>query len=237
MHNDTLKTLPAGGGMSNLWNSWLVVILPYVEQNGLFNQYNLGLPYNNNVNLAVGVNKVPIYYCPAGSPLLSGNSAEAFNGIRHPSTHYRAVMGPNGAFTAGAPAYPVSSAGANGAHSQQGAMPYNIMFKLVDIIDGTSNTFLIGERSNHETTTNSYRSWIRGNNGGCGACQNVATPINSTNYNGSNNFNDISFGSNHVNGTNFAFGDGSVRYVTQSVDMLIYLATASRAWNEPKTVE
>jgi prepilin-type processing-associated H-X9-DG protein len=149
-------------------------------------------------------------------------------------------MGPNPAFTPGAPAYPVTSAGSNGAYSQLGAMPFGATnldgVKLVEISDGTSNTFLCGERSMNETTVNSYRSWIRGNFGGCGACKNVATPLNSTVYNGSTNFNDISFGSNHTGGANFAMCDGSVRFVQQSIDMYVYLATASRGWGEVATL-
>jgi prepilin-type processing-associated H-X9-DG protein len=105
-------------------------------------------------------------------------------------------------------------------------------FVRLTISDGTSNTLMVGELSmnipaTNPVTPNHYRSWVRGNNGGSGATKNVTYPINSTFYNGSNNFNDISFGSNHSGGCNFAMGDGSVRFITQSIDMGVYQASSS----------
>src|SRR5436305_13819627 len=105
-------------------------------------------------------------------------------------------------------------------------------FSITDLTYGTSNTIMVAERSQFEKSgTNSYRSWIRGCNGGCGASKNVTNPINATNYTGSN-FNDISFGSNHTQGANFGMGDGSVRFVNQSIDMNVYKAAASRSGGE-----
>jgi len=227
------------------FNSWLVLILPYVEQDNLFRVYDLNLAYNSTTatagtpqatagttNVAVACTRIPMYACPSGSTDRSGNGSEAAGGVANSSTHYYAVLGPNGTLYA---SY-VSGAGANGAYSTLGALTYNSPdpIKLTDIIDGTSNTFLCGERSITEQlgAANAYRAWTRGNNGGCGACKNITTPINSTSYNGSNNFNDISFGSNHPGGCNFTMCDGSVRYVAQNVDMAQYLATASRNGRE-----
>ena len=74
------------------------------------------------------------------------------------------------------------------------------------------DTIMIGEISVYMPsglTYHQYRTWIRGNNGGAGAAKCVTNPINSTVYNGSNNFNDISFGSNHTGGCNVGLGDGT----------------------------
>ena len=55
----------------------------------------------------------------------------------------------------------------------------------------------------------------------------IRYPINSTYYNGSNNFNNISMGSEHPNGCQFVMADASVRFISQTVDLLIYQMSAS----------
>jgi prepilin-type N-terminal cleavage/methylation domain-containing protein len=256
-HHDTKKFLPAGaytqaataanptGG-----TTWLVHILPFVEQTAIFSKYNMTVNYNNTAttpppNLPVGILKVPIYYCPSGSQALSDNSSEtdtgASTGIRHFSTHYYGNMGP---FATAAPAtaviggttytYTGSGIGGNGAFSNHGVLGVNTKVRLVDILDGTSNTIMVGERSLNEVPPNApnkgYRSWIRGQNGGAGASKNVTFPINSPagNYNASNNFNDMCFASNHTGGVQILFGDGSCRFVADSVDINILKASASK---------
>jgi prepilin-type N-terminal cleavage/methylation domain-containing protein/prepilin-type processing-associated H-X9-DG protein len=257
MHHDNLGKIPSGGGnpvaAGNIWQAtgYTVRILPYIEQDPLFKKaWNPNFPYNDNANpiivgppagatnLAAGVERIPTFFCPSGTNATSGNTAEAFGGVRHLTVHYYGNMGPNPAVTGcktgtpvnpNIPCYPVTGAGSNGAYSQRGPMAYNIEYKLVEITDGVSNTILLGERSFNEPlgSPNSYRGWTRGNNAGSGTSKNVTNAINSTSYNGSNNFNDISFGSNHPGGCNVAMGDGSVKFIPQTITMHVYLAAAS----------
>src|SRR5690349_9479943 len=117
-HNDTYGKLPSGGGFSTaglappgtgLFNSWLIRILPYIEQDNLFKQYNMARNYNDTTvdpgftvsNVAVANTVVPIYICPSGSNLKSGNGSEAAGGVANQPPHYVAVMGPNGTYTTG----------------------------------------------------------------------------------------------------------------------------------------
>lgn len=252
-HHDILKTLPPGGqddvtvlpvGNPRTFfqgTTWLVFILPYNEQNNLYNKYNIQLAYTNAANLAIGNVKVPGYMCPSGVTFESGNSSEATGGQRNYTTHYYGVMGPTGTATInGATITYTTSSSGNSLWSHHGVLGYyhensspKFMARLADITDGTSNTILVAERSKKEPgTLNSYRSWIRGCNGGCGACKNITNPINATDYNGSSNFNDISFGSNHPGGANFGLADGSVKFLSQTIDMNIYKGLGSRNMNE-----
>jgi hypothetical protein len=138
--------------------------------------------------------------------------------------------------------YREGSPNVNGAWSGHGILSHYVdttgsissfrQIGIAEVTDGTTNTFLLGELAlilpvNFPGTTttvpNQYRSWIRGNNGGSGTTKNIRYPINSGNYyNGSNNFNDLNFGSHHPNGCQFAMADASVKYVKQNIDLNTY---------------
>lgn len=66
--------------------------------------------------------------------------------------------------------------------------------------------------------------------------KNVVFAINSTGYNGSNNFNDIAFGSNHTGGAQFLLADGTVQFISENVDLKAYLATARADGGEVNTI-
>lgn len=233
--------------------SWIVFILPYIEQNALYAQYNFATNYNSVANIAVGTNTIPALYCSSGPRPGLYLDANA-----NPTTHYYGVMGPAGVttpitnFIGGKPFnYVVNYPGGNNAWSENGILSqYRDAFstpgstnastkrdvRVSDVIDGTSNTLLLGEISRILTATplvNQYRSWVQGNDvtpptfDGSGACKNVTYPINSTFYNGINNLNHISFGSQHTGGCQVGLGDASVRFLSQTIDMSIYQALAS----------
>jgi prepilin-type N-terminal cleavage/methylation domain-containing protein/prepilin-type processing-associated H-X9-DG protein len=236
---------PAGNTTYIKGTSWIVFCLPYIEQEALYRQYNFTQAYNSTANGLVGANVVPTIYCPGGPDpkrYLDPNS----NVTTNPSTHYYGVMGPGYPtnptnITINGVSYPytVGNAGANGAWSAHGMLSQYRetsgsvstfrQVKITDVTDGSSNTLMVAEMSMNlpASQSNQYRTWIRGNNGGAGACKVVNYPINSTFYNGSNNFNAISFGSNHSGGCNFAMGDASVRFLRQSIDLNVYMASSS----------
>jgi prepilin-type N-terminal cleavage/methylation domain-containing protein/prepilin-type processing-associated H-X9-DG protein len=239
-YHDAMHKLPAGGQSTGNLTSWLVYILPYIEQDNLSKQYDLTQSYLSSTggraassynNLAVGAQKVKIFYCPSGTDALSGSNGENHAGVNNPSTHYYGNMGPTGTGSTGTGSITYSSVGAgtNGAYSTQGVLGQDTSIRLTDITDGTSNTLMVCERSWFEPSdVDSYRTWIRGCNAGCGASKNVTNPINATYYNGAGNFNDISFGSMHPAGANFGMCDGSVRFISASIDLNTYKAAASR---------
>jgi prepilin-type processing-associated H-X9-DG protein len=242
LYHDSNQKLPHGAEMdidpSNAFvagTTWLVYILPNIEQGNVYTQYNTQADYRTAGNLAVGTMSMKLYHCPSGSKAVTGNGGEQSGGVPNDTTHYYGIMGPGS--SAVALGYPVTNFGTNGAYATPPSAGMLISWDvtmglrgtvtLTDVTDGTSNTIMIGERSNNLPIgmNSDYRSWVRGNNAGSGATKNMSYPINSTNYTGSN-FNDISMGSNHTQGANFAMGDGSVRFVNQSV-ALINLVYAS----------
>jgi prepilin-type processing-associated H-X9-DG protein len=248
---------PTGSTSTIQGTSWIVFVLPYIEQGPLYQKYDFTQAYNTGTNgTVVAATVIPVLYCPNfGEPKrwLDPNAGVT----TAVSTNYYGVMGPCGPtnpspYVYGATTYnaTVGSAGSNGAWSAHGVLSHyqdatgsvstNRLITMTEILDGTSNTLLLGERSMPPTLGGApldYRSWTRGNNGGAGACLCVTYPINSTYYNGSTNFNERSFGSTHGGGgCNFALADGTVRFVQQDTDINLLKALSTINLNEPASL-
>jgi prepilin-type processing-associated H-X9-DG protein len=153
-------------------------------------------------------------------------------------------MGPKGTNPVSGAPYRCKTAGSHGGFCEQGvffqARTQNGRFGptigLHDVLDGTSNTLMVGEISwaNDKTGTR-YRSWVRGTNWDdwSNGCRNVANSINTPAI---GTFNDIAFGSMHPGGANFCFTDGSVKFISQNVALGVYKSTASRNGGEANVI-
>ncbi len=243
-YHDAMGTLPPGSGFGSTNNgrvSFHVHILPHVEQAPLGAMFKLDEDFQSATNRPLGLVKVPIYLCPM-TPTERSTNASNFEmvGTEQPwTTNYYGVMGPKGTMSNGQPypaaAVPTRADGSpwgppeHGRWATQGLLYPNSKVKLTDATDGTSSTLLLGEISWTMPAPGVYRAWHRGcSNSACSPVKNVSTPMFSTPYDGSANFNDVSFGSAHGRGANFANGDGSVRYVRASVALGPFLAVAGR---------
>jgi prepilin-type N-terminal cleavage/methylation domain-containing protein/prepilin-type processing-associated H-X9-DG protein len=119
------------------------------------------------------------------------------------------------------------------------------------ITDGTSNTAIFGEASMNRLSAiynaagaNNFPVWAGGNpnNSGQGRQHNYFRVmdrnylLNSQNTTadsgGGGMILDRAFNSSHTGGANFALADGSVRFVTSSVDPLVYEAAGTRNGGE-----
>lgn len=236
--------------------SWIVFVLPLLEEQSLYDRYDFNVRHDHANNASVGNTVVNTLFCPSGPAPLEYRDPNGGGVNGNPSTHYYGVMGPGGAtdnfqisiggrtFT-----YRLGGGSANGAFSghgiltqmkdQAGSITTGRLVKMSQITDGTSKTFLLGERSVRlpSGTSNSYRSWIRGQAAGCGATKNLRYPLNSTNFNGTSNFNDISFGSQHPGGALFGMADGSARFVNERIALDILRAVASIGSGEVAQLE
>lgn len=234
-YHDTYKKMPPGSlTAANL--SWHVLLLPFIEQDALYRQFDQTQAYTGATNLPLVVqNQMMVYFCPAhDNPRITGNTgAESVGGTLAFTTSYYGVMGPKGTNPQTGAAYAVTNAAAtHGGGATQGVLFRGSEIKMTSITDGTSNTLAVGEMS--FSPNPGYRAWSRGCDGTptCGGVKNVINAINSTPYNGSNLFNDQSFGSPHVNGACFLLCDGSSRFISQSISMTVYLSIASRNGQE-----
>ncbi|MGF1582400.1 MAG: DUF1559 domain-containing protein [Gemmataceae bacterium] len=113
-------------------------------------------------------------------------------------------------------------------------------------LDGTSNTVMVGEvtETNRVSSNNindgCFPIWAGGNpNGhGCGQRLGLASTFRIMdvdffmNRRDATDESDLSFGSKHTGGANFAFADGAVRFLSETIDPLIYRAIGSRDGGE-----
>jgi len=227
------RHFPPGGSMDNQL-SWHVLILSKLGYPALHDSFNTGKgPYHsstvNHKNNPYGLQRIPEYLCPSAANEHSLSFQDAVADKRTYTTHYYGIMGPIGDNPAGA-TYRVSE---DGPFAEQGLLGYESRYRLADITDGAENTFIVGELSWGDA--NCYRTWVRGVNGvAMSGAKNVRWSINRVffrpnsgdNANASG-FNDVSLGSNHRGGTHVLMADGNVRFVSETVDEIVYRSTAS----------
>jgi len=248
-YHDTYKILPPGG-LANVNTTtaignclgWTVLVLPFLEMQALHDQVNFRANTGNGYDAAASVIEtvmVTAYICPSSvrAKQFENGSATIY------TTHYYGIMGPKGtnAATGGTYGWDNSQTG-HGGFATGGVLLRRDSMGFRDVLDGTSNTFIVGESSFSRTLDGldnwSYRKWIRGcNTNTAGVTKNILDGINVTRYNGSNNFNDVSFGSEHPGGCLFVRCDASVTFVSQNVDLAVYKATASRDGGESEVVK
>ena len=253
--HDSYKGFPKAGEKSNEL-SWHVFVLPYLDQVPLYDKFNLTTvgPFTGPNRIVHSLQSVPVYLCPSSpvkkmvmgpSPPHNVNAPEVISGEPVFTTHYYGVMGPVGTNPVTGAPYRFDSNGAatHGGFSLQGIFQRDLTataingpeigLKAVQVTDGTSNTLLVGEISwvNNITGTR-YRSWVRGCDSApvCAGCRNIVNGINSPSI---TLFNEISFGSMHAGGANFLMGDGTVRFINQSINLGTYRSLASYDGAEP----
>ncbi|MCE3016530.1 MAG: DUF1559 domain-containing protein [Pirellula sp.] len=259
LHNyeSSFKTFPPSGIDSNSM-SWAVMVLPFVEQGNLYNQFNFTAgAWNSHNRIAVVKGAlIPSLQCPSAPPdsIFSAFNTTLTNLSLNESdvrtSHYHGVLGPTGPNAAnnnqpytviGNPALDfgvVATQGALGAARVRTAT-YTVPERnpIGAITDGTSNTLLIGEFAwrNYQFWRPFTRGWFSDNRGTLlYLSKNVTYPINSG---FSLKWNDGSFGSMHTGGAQFVRADGSVNFFSQSIDMATYRAAASRNGGETASID
>jgi prepilin-type processing-associated H-X9-DG protein len=194
-------------------------ILPFVEQDNVFKGVSaasnnfIGRDYTYcGSTSAPGATVIKTYYCPSDYM------------PRTVITYSVYYFGVNSYFAnAGTSAWPIKTASLNGV------MYYNSRVGINDVTDGTSNTFLAGERYSRDTTYTSTQlledtrgwPWTNYNSGQDILCS-TAYPLNSPASQTGTNARRVTFGSAHTGGANFVLCDGSVTFIRSSIDIVTY---------------
>ncbi len=252
LHNyhDTHLVFPMGAmGLNNNNTSnpvnnfpFHVMLLPFVDQAPLYNRFDFNKFYNTTTPAASNNRQyrdtsLELLHCPSARvrDKKPSTNSEGF------TLHYYGVAGPKGPKPAPMTGnWEMNNANNNttdhGNHATGGMLYRGSRVRMRDVLDGTSNTFMVGEISSKPANSNSYRAWIQGasngnNNFASYACKNINRPIGPSGYSGgvaTRLFNDVRFGSNHPGGAHFLFGDGSVHFVSENIDFNTYQAAAHR---------
>ena len=234
------KIFPKGGS-STTELSWHVSVLPYLEQSILYNKFD----FSTGVYLAKGKNdphgsvRIPMYLCPSGSVERSLVKADFVDGKYAFTTHYYGSMGPKGPSPKGVEYKIDRQTPGYGDFGLQGLFGRDIHKSIAEVTDGTSQSIAVGELSWNDA--NVYRTWVRGSNfhysgSPMTGAKNVFHPINVEYHkpgnSALNNFNDVSFGSQHAGGTNLLMVDGRVTFTAETIDTIVYKSAASIDGNE-----
>ncbi len=234
-YHDVYQIFPLPGMLANHLG-WTSSILAFIEQKSIFDEIDWrAVPdYTTfvNRNMRHSTVKIGPYLCPSGRTMQTQFSAENYNNVLAFTIHYYGILGPMGTNPINNQPYRCRNLTQTfGGECDQGIL-WQFSSRFADIVDGTSNTFLLAELSWSPMTK--YRAWIRGKfQDSRGVLyllsKNVQFPLNSRNE---TIWNGIAFGSEHPGGANFALADGSVRFVSETIDWGTYLSIASKDGSE-----
>ena len=218
---------------------WSVQILPFIELNNLFNQIDLDARINDPVNDGLAMEVIQNYLCPSDpepdllpfgeidTPVGGGGSdggGGGGSGLRSPLPIQQSI-----------PLYARSNYSGVFGNIEANADPLDgdgmffgdsgLLFR--DVLDGLSNTMMVGERRNDFGAV----SWV-------GVIEGVSEPFarivaatdHPPNDGQDNRFED--FRSYHPGGINALFADGSTQFVTDSIDQLVFQAWGSVSGGE-----
>jgi prepilin-type processing-associated H-X9-DG protein len=228
------------------------MMLPQLEQPVVFNAINFALPIEVAANQTARLSKIGTFFCPSDAPFVRQftvvDTTASSGPPPVPGNPICDVASLNyvGSFSKGdvSSLYPYSPTDdPPGRDNGEGLFFRNRAVKIAEITDGTSQTFAVGERSQHLARS----TWV-------GAITNSAVPL--TDMQAATGFDPESgdalvlghtgedrgpnsirphadqFWSRHPGGAQFVLADGSVKFIKEQVGFRIFQALATRQGGE-----
>jgi prepilin-type N-terminal cleavage/methylation domain-containing protein/prepilin-type processing-associated H-X9-DG protein len=249
MHEQSMNTLPRGGtapglpvpagandesccGETGAYWTWIARILPFVEQDALYKQANIPSNTIGQSKAAVAM-PLQVVFCPSSNMLaqktMSNPADFPANTMQLAVTCYKGNQGSN--WDVGQWINIRYGDVREGMRKGDGVLFRNDarglpQLRLNQISDGTSNTIMIGEVVPEVESRN---AWAYAN----GAYATCAIPLNAKDANHQwfppgqwqNNY---SFRSRHPGGGQFAYADGAVHFLSDTIPRQTYRALATR---------
>ncbi|MCC9607107.1 DUF1559 domain-containing protein [Blastopirellula sp. JC732] len=165
-HHDTYKRFPPGAAQdqqpfgtdatatTNWGSSWLVYMLPFVEQSALYDNWQFygssGVFNDNNMGMISGL-KMEGYLCPS-SPLPElCTSKDSSITVAPWAVNYVGIAGADNGLIPGYTETRISNTSRGGNQSAGGMLYHNSKTRFADMVDGSSNTMAVSEHSNYLT--------------------------------------------------------------------------------------
>lgn len=194
---------------------WTVMLLPYLEQQSLYDRFDFSVPFQKTSNQMAPPNDqyiepLSVYRCPSDA--------------RAGTEKYTCYFGVQGGGTAPDCANISCSAPGERGFYVSGILYGGSEVTFRDVTDGTSHVFMVGESRYGNAF---WGSSAKQDN--CAFSQNLAgaqDQINLFPYAGVHSTR--GFSSFHPGGCQFAMVDGSVHFVTETIDLTVYQQSGQR---------
>ncbi len=218
--------------------SWLARILPYIEQDDLYRQGNIP---NNTLSQSKDCIATPvsIFFCPSDNARDLGPRPNLANADQTlvAVTNYKGVSGANWKWGDAGWHNPGKNGSWDGLNHGDGIFfRYDWKFPkgFNAVRDGTSNTLMVGE---DVPELDQWSAWAHANSA-VGTC---AIGPNAKNQAGADYSpwdwqNVYGFRSRHTGGLQFACADGSVHFISDTIDLALYRALATIQGDEALAV-
>ncbi len=244
LHNyhDTFNTFPCGwiavlNGVPNAHEGgsgvgWATMILPQMDQSPLYNQFKPHFNIDTPENQVLRDTLLQAYLCPSDPKPNSWEIEEEGSPgtvlARLPSANYVGTFGTEELDGCENPPgnAPVR---ASGQCFGDGVFYHNSRVMMRDITDGTSNTFMVGERRTDDAQ-GWHSTWVGMVAEGEEAFQRVLGSVDHVPNDPVAHFDDLS--SHHEGGAQFLLSDGHVRFVSENMDKGLYQAVGTIAGGE-----
>jgi prepilin-type processing-associated H-X9-DG protein len=240
----TSKVTSAGYDLATHGASALIYILPYLEEQALYDEFRIDLVtiwnatpgstwyMEPDVKIAVAT-RPNVYVCPSDGEL-------------PPLAEYKHDVPTRTEIATGSYANVAGSQGPPNTdllkYRNDGVFFYARRIKVTEITDGLSHTLFTGETIKGDLGIGS-NIWTNGNRGNS-TMRTTRNPLNTppgidggagvitVTSAGGTNIANCAFQSRHPGGANFSYGDGHITFIPDSIDLSIYQALSTRGGSE-----
>jgi prepilin-type processing-associated H-X9-DG protein len=250
LYHNVHSSLPVGS-YACCWGTWMVALLPYVEQEAAGRLYNYHDMYGDDYsyrylgskNTPVTARRYAVYTCPSDRPAMHYGVTSHNYVVNFGSTGVSCVSNLNGVACRGAP---FAMSGWIGTPAQ--------VFNFDEIKDGTSNTLMLGEAVQGQPTggtkedlrgfgwwgvstgfstyqaPNSSLPDVMGSDSWCDASVPVNPPCVGTSSDALPLM--LASRSRHPGGVHTAMCDGSARFISDNIDIDTWRALSTTKGSE-----